>query len=74
MRHYTEDDLALCEHRISDTHDRIMLQRELILQFTDSDKMDLAHAVLGSLMATAVSCEKERIQIVDALNRQAAFR
>ena len=72
MRHYTEDDLAVCEHRISDAYDRINRQRELILQFTDSSRMDLAYSVLGSLIETAVSCEEERVQIVGALNRQTA--
>jgi hypothetical protein len=72
MRRYTEDDLAACEHRISDAYDRIIRQQELILQFTDSDRMDLAYSVLGSLMQTAIGCEQERVQILDALNRQAA--
>jgi hypothetical protein len=71
MRHYTEDDLAGCEHRISEAYDRIIQQRELIQQFTDSDRMDLAYSVLGALMDIAVICEIERMQILRALSKQA---
>ena len=72
MPHYTEHDLAVCEHRISDAYDRIIRQQEFIRQFTDSNRMDLAYSVLGSLMKVAISCEEERAQILEALNRQVA--